>query len=54
MSGSGACCFVAFADADAARAAHAQLPADLRGVVARGLNRHPLAAPSASTDRAIP
>lgn len=45
MSGSGACCFVAFADADAARAAHAQLPADLRGVVARGLNRHPLAEP---------
>lgn len=46
MSGSGACCFVAFADVDAAHAAHAQLPADMRGIVTRSLNRHPLAKPT--------
>ena len=44
MSGSGACCFVDFADEAAARAAHAALPAGMRGFVARGVDRHPLRA----------
>ena len=43
MSGSGACCFVGFADESAARAALAALPADMRGFVAAGVDRHPLA-----------
>ncbi len=43
MSGSGACCFVEFAAEPAARAAFAALPADMRGFVAAGLDRHPLA-----------
>jgi 4-diphosphocytidyl-2-C-methyl-D-erythritol kinase len=43
MSGSGACCFAEFGDEAAARAAHARLPADMRGFVARGIDRHPLA-----------
>ncbi|MCF8150618.1 MAG: 4-(cytidine 5'-diphospho)-2-C-methyl-D-erythritol kinase [Burkholderiaceae bacterium] len=43
MSGSGACCFVEFAQEQSARAALASLPADMRGFVARGLDRHPLA-----------
>ena len=43
MSGSGACCFVEFAREAAARAALAALPADMRGFVAAGLDRHPLA-----------
>lgn len=42
MSGSGACVFAAFSDEPAARAAHAQLPAQMRGFVARGMDRHPL------------
>ncbi|MBI4986753.1 MAG: 4-(cytidine 5'-diphospho)-2-C-methyl-D-erythritol kinase [Rhodocyclales bacterium] len=42
MSGSGACCFAEFATADAARAALAELPAGMRGVVARGCDLHPL------------
>jgi 4-diphosphocytidyl-2-C-methyl-D-erythritol kinase len=42
MSGSGACCFVGFADEPAARTAHAALPAGMRGFVAAGLDRHPL------------
>ena len=41
MSGSGACCFVEFAEESAARAAMAALPADMRGFVAAGLDRHP-------------
>jgi 4-diphosphocytidyl-2-C-methyl-D-erythritol kinase len=45
MTGSGACCFVAFqhqADASAALAAlHEQTP-ELNGFVARGLECHPL------------
>ena len=44
MSGSGACVFAEFAGADAegaARRAHAALPADMRGFVARGLDRNP-------------
>ncbi len=43
MSGSGACCFAEFPDEAAARAAHAMLPPDMRGFVARGLDVHPLA-----------
>jgi len=43
MSGSGACCFVEFDRESAARAALAALPADMRGFVAAGLDRHPLA-----------
>ncbi len=45
MSGSGACCFVGFTDEEAARRAHAALPADMRGFVAAGLDRHPLCPP---------
>ena len=41
MSGSGACVFAEFATPDAAHAAHARLPAEMRGFVARGLDRHP-------------
>lgn len=44
MSGSGACCFVAFDQEAAARAAHAALPVGLSGFVAAGLDRHPLQA----------
>ena len=44
MSGSGACCFAEFATESAARAALAALPPLLRGFVARGLDKHPLAA----------
>jgi 4-diphosphocytidyl-2-C-methyl-D-erythritol kinase len=43
MSGSGACCFAEFPDEASARAAHAGLPADMRGFVARGVDFHPLA-----------
>jgi 4-diphosphocytidyl-2-C-methyl-D-erythritol kinase len=42
MSGSGACCFVEFDQEVAAQAALAALPADMRGFVAAGLDRHPL------------
>lgn len=42
MSGSGACCFAAFDDEAAARAAHAVLPGTMQGFVAAGLDRHPL------------
>lgn len=44
MSGSGACCFAEFAAADEADRALAELPGDMRGFVARGLDAHPLAA----------
>lgn len=44
MSGSGASCFVEFADELTARAALAALPPDMRGFVAAGLDRHPLQA----------
>lgn len=43
MSGSGACCFVGFANASAAAAAAAELPPAMTGFVARGLDQHPLA-----------
>ena len=42
MTGSGACVFSAFDTEDQARRVLAELPADMRGVVARGLDRHPL------------
>jgi 4-diphosphocytidyl-2-C-methyl-D-erythritol kinase len=42
MTGSGACVFAAYADEAAARGVLAQLPANMRGFVARGLDRHPL------------
>ncbi len=42
MSGSGACCFAEFDNETAARAMLAQLPADMKGFVARGLDHHPL------------
>ena len=42
MSGSGACVYAEFSTESAARAAHAQLPPEMRGFVARGLERHPL------------
>ena len=42
MSGSGACVFAEFATMEAAKAAQAQLPADVRSFVARGVDRHPL------------
>ena len=42
MTGSGACVFVAFADEASARQAMAACPSDMRGFVARGLDRHPL------------
>jgi 4-diphosphocytidyl-2-C-methyl-D-erythritol kinase len=43
MSGSGACCFAEFAGESAAQQALADLPAGMRGFVARGLDIHPLA-----------
>jgi 4-diphosphocytidyl-2-C-methyl-D-erythritol kinase len=42
MTGSGACVFAAFDAEAAARRVFAQLPANMRGFVARGLQRHPL------------
>jgi 4-diphosphocytidyl-2-C-methyl-D-erythritol kinase len=44
MTGSGACCFVAFPTEAAARAVQALLPGDMRGFVVRGLQKHPLCA----------
>ncbi len=42
MTGSGACVFAGFSDEKAAQAVLRQLPADMKGIVARGLQRHPL------------
>lgn len=42
MSGSGACCFVEFADESAANAALSELPSDMHGFVGKGLDIHPL------------
>ncbi len=42
MSGSGACVFAEFATESGANSAFAKLPADMRGFVARGLDRHPM------------
>lgn len=41
MTGSGACCFVEFADAAAAEAARRALPDDMKARVVRGLLAHP-------------
>lgn len=43
MTGSGACCFVAFASAAEAERAKAVLPAGMSASVVRGLDLHPLA-----------
>jgi len=42
MTGSGACVFAEFKSEAQARALYNQLPADMQGFVARGLDRHPL------------
>ena len=42
MTGSGACVFAGFGDEAGAKAVLQQLPKDMRGIVARGLERHPL------------
>jgi 4-diphosphocytidyl-2-C-methyl-D-erythritol kinase len=42
MTGSGACVFAEFESETQARALLNQLPGDMRGFVARGLDRHPL------------
>jgi 4-diphosphocytidyl-2-C-methyl-D-erythritol kinase len=42
MTGSGACVFCAFDKEEQARQVLSELPADMRGFVARGLDRHPL------------
>ena len=42
MTGSGSCVFAEFADRSQADAVLAQLPRDMRGVVAQGLTQHPL------------
>ena len=43
MSGSGACVFAEFPTEREARSVLARMPADMRGFLARGLERHPLA-----------
>jgi len=47
MTGSGACVFGAFDSETSARSVLDQLPADMNGFVARGLDRHPLYVESA-------
>ena len=42
MTGSGACVFAELGTEEEARALQGELPSDLRGFVARGLDRHPL------------
>ena len=42
MTGSGACVFCAFDSEEQARTVLSELPAEMRGFVARGLERHPL------------
>ncbi|WP_235001295.1 4-(cytidine 5'-diphospho)-2-C-methyl-D-erythritol kinase [Nitrosovibrio sp. Nv4] len=42
MTGSGACVFAEFATEHSAKAAQAQLPFDMNGFVAQGLDRHPM------------
>ena len=43
LTGSGACVFARFADRESAEAVHGKLPAGMKGFVARGLEKHPLA-----------
>jgi len=45
MTGTGACVFAEFTSEAEASALYNQLPGDMRGFVARGLDRHPLAEP---------
>jgi 4-diphosphocytidyl-2-C-methyl-D-erythritol kinase len=45
MTGSGACVFAEFATQSEADALHGELPARMRGFVARGLEQHPLYEP---------
>ena len=45
MTGSGGCVFAEFTSESAARSLYSQLPGNMRGFVARGLDRHPLAEP---------
>ncbi len=42
MTGSGACVFAEFGNQDEAEAVLKQLPHEIKGIVARGLQRHPL------------
>lgn len=42
MTGSGACVFAAFGSEQAARSVLAQLPDNMKGFIARGLEQHPL------------
>jgi len=42
MTGSGACVFAPFGEESAARSVLRQLPGDMKGFVAQGLDRHPL------------
>lgn len=42
MTGSGACVFAELADEASAQAIFAQMPSDMRGFIARGLDKHPL------------
>jgi 4-diphosphocytidyl-2-C-methyl-D-erythritol kinase len=42
MTGSGACVFAEFARQQDANALYSELPAAMRGFVARGLEQHPL------------
>lgn len=42
MTGSGACVFAELADEESAQAIFAQKPSDMRGFIARGLDKHPL------------
>ena len=42
LTGSGACVFASFPDEEKARKVMAQLPGDMKGFVARGLDHHPL------------
>lgn len=49
MSGSGACCFAEFSSEARARSVLAEMPSDMKGFVARGLDRHPLLNPDRGT-----
>jgi 4-diphosphocytidyl-2-C-methyl-D-erythritol kinase len=42
MTGSGACVFAEFSRQEDAESLYKELPAAMRGFVARGLERHPL------------
>ena len=42
MSGSGACVFAEFASETEAKTAFSQMPAEMKGFVARGLDKHPI------------